>query len=88
MIHGAFHKLYIVGLFGKHLLSMGEKLNSVFLIKVYIENCTKLTKFFKCISYKPRTWSYNHNLNFKQILLDSAQAMSRFPHIFPNGFRF
>lgn len=34
-----------IGLFGKHLFLTGEKFNGIFLIKVYIENLTKLTKF-------------------------------------------
>lgn len=36
--HVAFHRsMYIIGLFGKDL-SMGDKFNNIFLIKIYIEN--------------------------------------------------
>lgn len=38
--------MYIIGLFGKHLWSMGGKFNSIFLIKVYIEKSHKTYEVF------------------------------------------
>lgn len=56
-------RVCIIGLFGKHLFLVGEKFNSIFLIKIYTENLTKLTKFSRSISYKPSIWWCDHNLN-------------------------
>lgn len=42
----AFHEYVYNRFIWKTLVVNGDKFNSIFLIKVYIENLTKLTKFF------------------------------------------